>query len=173
MKMSVFKPSLRIGTLIFCLIFTIPLIILPLHNVSEREPEQELDAYIFATMFACGAIAVSFELLVVYGPNGISFTIDNNGVTYSDRKKQIFIPWERVTLITVVPDKLFRFKKQCLICFLTIEGIPIGVFSNTDFNENVIGVQYRKGIVPIIKQYTDMPIKFIERIERTDYNHTV
>ena len=100
------------------------------------------------------------------GAGAKCFKIDDNGVSYYDSDNEYVIEWENVKAIMLMPDKNGRYSSRSFINFVTREDAALYFSNVAGFSNEVVGVQYRKGIVEIIRKYTEMPIRSIELIER-------
>lgn len=58
-----------------------------------------------------------------------------------------------------------RYSKLSYIVFSIDVPYP-QLYSGSAFDRTHVGIQYRKGLTDVIRRYTDLPIRFIEEIER-------
>ena len=94
------------------------------------------------------------------------FLIDSYGVSYvKGRNTRFTIPWTSVAVIALVPDGYGRYSRKSFIVFATREDALLLLSNRDRYSEDVIGVQYRKGLTGLVGQYTDLPIRFINSIE--------
>lgn len=162
MRISVIKKSILIAyyTLLSSGFVTFGLIVYA--TIIKKEPLPLI--LFFAAMSLLSLSAVIWDM-----NNGLGsqyFIIDSEGVSYIKKRNVRFtIRWEKVAVIALAPDGCGHYSTKSFVIF-AIRDDALLLLSNRDhYNEDVVGVQYRKGLVDLIKQYTDIPIRFIDTIE--------
>ena len=90
--------------------------------------------------------------------------ISEKGLEYNSGKNVFRMNWDEVQQIIVLPDKYGRMTGNCFICFFSDECKTFNLQGCNDFNSKMIGVQYRKKVAEVIREYTDMPIELLDRI---------
>ena len=163
MEFTVIKPKLLVLYAVFFVLSASPIFILSLIGTST-ELADNVSRY--CMMAFSGACMLSPIWIFTRGIGYQYFAVNSRGVEYRSRKMQVYIPWDKVTLIALMPDRYGRFTRNSYICFFTEETQHTAVFGYSQFNENVIGVQYRRGIDECIKAYSGKDILFNEYLHK-------
>ena len=111
---------------------------------------------------------VVMEILNVYA---LLLTLQNRviispmGVAYRKQKKEYTLAWEDVDKIFVMPNRYGIYNKSATICFLR-KGSDESVITADmkKFGANFFGIQYRKRVVTVIRNYWDGRIWDIEKV---------
>lgn len=163
MNMSVIRPSNIIKIYCFNYIFIMPFFIVMLVMDNLGRDHSYIEAIIrwFLIIF----IFCIFILMPVWngkwGFAAMRFKINEIGVAYIKRNTCYYLKWDEIEYIILYPDQYGRMTKNCLICFVA-DKVPPMLNGYKDFNERAFGVQWRKGLEEIIREYTDKPIRGIE-----------
>lgn len=145
-----------------CLFWTLsplPLIALLLKVFFHWNDYSEINQ-ISASMMFCFCVLVSLSPLWdrLFGVLGVLdkwFVLDEDGVSYSTLKVNYHMSWQEIKHITLYPNKLGCFDKNCFICFVSTETLPGKFITFKQFNECFFGIQYRHGLIGAIQEYSN------------------
>ena len=158
MEIPVLSPSFRLRVYLTNYVISVPLLVAMLASSGgEREPSLFGDIMWWGFMFVLFAYSILMPVWSkIWGASSMRFRIDHTGVTYIKRKTSYYMKWDDVQYIILYPDAYGRITKNCYICFFSDKTRP--TLTKKGFKEGAFGVQWRKGLEEIIREYTDKPI---------------
>lgn len=159
--MRVLKPSILAVKYGLWVAMLIPFLIIMAMN-TRTEPEQVIANNGLLVFFGFCLLATPFYY--VRCEDSAKCFIGSEGVTFISQRRRLFLSWQDIVLISVVPDRYGRITKNCFIMFMTAEGVYPTDSGIHSFSKNMIGIQYRKQLPARIAQYTDMPIRRVDNL---------
>ncbi len=158
MEIPVLSPSFRLRVYLTSYIISVPFLIAMLAadggSLGHSLIEEIIRWSLIFVVFAYGILMPVWSR--IWGASSMRFRIDHTGVTYIKRKTSYYMKWEDVQYIILYPDAYGRITKNCYICFFSDKTRP--TLTKKGFKEDAFGVQWRKGLEEIIREYTDKPI---------------
>ena len=165
MRLTVLKKGLTVVTFLFYALISFPLMVLPIIRIPTETDITQLYAEIFLLIVCSLGILVFVFSFFRHGYTAV-FEIGEKGVYCHFRKNHYFMPWENVKQIIMYPDMMGRITKNCIIFFIADDvPPPLPKKGALEYSDSFIGVQYRKGLLEIIRAYTSILIKNAEWIE--------
>ncbi len=163
MEIPVIRPSLKYLIYIVNYIISTPIFIIMLAIYMGGRKYSTIEEIIYwSFMLIIFSGCILFPLWNGrWGYSSMKFRIDRNGVTYIKRKRYYHMKWDEIQNIIFYPDAYGRITKNCFICFIA-DKVPPLLTGYENFGEGAFGVQWRKGLEEIIREYTDKPIQGIE-----------